>query len=107
MRKFRPMKRGNQRPHALLALVADSVKQLNLSTKILLSGATHDAESISRLAPIGIIFIPSIGGISHAPQKFSRPEDIANGVRVELRAVLELDKQNWYALQPPVFSGCW
>lgn len=79
----------------LRKIVADSAKQLNFSTKSLPSGATQDAQSMARLAPIGMIFIPSIGGISHAPQEFSRPEDIANGANVLLRAVMALDQQSW------------
>jgi N-carbamoyl-L-amino-acid hydrolase len=79
----------------LRQLIADSAKQLNLSTKALPSGATHDAQSMSRLAPSGMIFIPSIGGISHAPEEFSRPQDIINGANVLLRTVLQLDSQNW------------
>jgi beta-ureidopropionase / N-carbamoyl-L-amino-acid hydrolase len=42
-----------------------------------------------------MIFIPSIGGISHAPEEFSRPQDVVNGVNVLLRAVLQLDSQSW------------
>jgi N-carbamoyl-L-amino-acid hydrolase len=79
----------------LRQLIADSAKQLNLTTKVLPSGATHDAQSMSRLAPSGMIFIPSIGGISHAPEEFSRPPDIVNGANVLLRTVLQLDSQNW------------
>jgi N-carbamoyl-L-amino-acid hydrolase len=79
----------------LRQLIADSAKQLNLATKVLPSGATHDAQSMSRLAPSGMIFIPSIGGISHAPEEFSRPPDIVNGANVLLRTVLQLDSQNW------------
>jgi len=79
----------------LRQLIADSAKQLNLSTKVLPSGATHDAQSMSRLAPSGMIFIPSIGGISHAPEEFSRPQDIVNGANVLLQTVLRLDAQNW------------
>jgi N-carbamoyl-L-amino-acid hydrolase len=79
----------------LRQLIADSAKQLNLTTKVLPSGATHDAQSMSRLAPSGMIFIPSIGGISHAPEESSRPPDIVNGANVLLRTVLQLDSQNW------------
>jgi N-carbamoyl-L-amino-acid hydrolase len=39
-----------------------------------------------------MIFIPSVGGISHSPKEFSRPEDITNGANVLLGAVLALDK---------------
>jgi beta-ureidopropionase / N-carbamoyl-L-amino-acid hydrolase len=79
----------------LRRLIAESAKQLNLTTKVLPSGATHDAQSMARLAPIGMIFIPSIGGISHAPEEFSRPQDIVNGANVLFRSVLQLDSQNW------------
>jgi beta-ureidopropionase / N-carbamoyl-L-amino-acid hydrolase len=62
---------------------------------VLPSGATHDAQSVARLAPSGMIFIPSIGGISHAPEEFSRPQDVVNGANVLLRSVLQLDAQKW------------
>lgn len=79
----------------LRQIIADRAKQLNLSTKLLPSGATHDAQSMARLAPAGMIFVPSIGGISHAPEEFSRPQDIVNGANVLLGAVQRLDAQNW------------
>jgi N-carbamoyl-L-amino-acid hydrolase len=79
----------------LRQLIADSAKQLNLSTKLLPSGATQDAGSMARVAPSGMIFIPSIGGISHAPEEFSRPQDIVNGANVLLRSVLQLDSRSW------------
>ena len=37
------------------------------------------------LGPVGMIFIPSIGGISHSPKEFSRPQDIENGANVLLQ----------------------
>jgi len=79
----------------LRRLITESAKQLNLTTKVLPSGATHDAQSMARLAPSGMIFIPSIGGISHAPEEFSRPQDVVNGANVLFRSVLQLDSQNW------------
>jgi N-carbamoyl-L-amino-acid hydrolase len=79
----------------LRQLIGDSAKQLNLTAKLLPSGATHDAQSMARLAPSGMIFIPSVGGISHAPGEFSRPQDVVNGANVLLRAVVQLDTQKW------------
>ena len=76
----------------LQQLIENSAKQLNFTTKSLPSGATHDAQSMARLVPVGMIFIPSIGGISHAPAEFSRPQDISNGANVLLRALIQLDK---------------
>ena len=71
--------------------IADAAKALGLSTNPLPSGATHDAQSIARIAPIGMIFIPSAGGISHSPREYSRPQDITNGANVLLLTLLKLD----------------
>ena len=75
-------------------LIGESAMELGLSTKQMPSGAGHDAQDMARLAPVGMIFIPSIGGISHSPREFSRPADIANGANVLLRALLKVDRVN-------------
>jgi N-carbamoyl-L-amino-acid hydrolase len=75
-------------------LIDESAKELGLSTRQMPSGAGHDAQDMARLAPVGMIFIPSIGGISHSPKEFSRSSDIANGANVLLRALLKLDRAN-------------
>ncbi|MEK6325240.1 MAG: Zn-dependent hydrolase [Acidobacteriota bacterium] len=72
-------------------LIDDTAKGLGLSTRRLPSGAGHDAQEIARLCPVGMIFVPSIGGISHSPKEYSRPEDIANGANVLLHTLLKLD----------------
>jgi len=74
------------------ALIDQSAKELALSTKQMPSGAGHDAQDMARLAPVGMIFIPSVGGISHSPKEFSRPQDIANGANVLLQALLKVDQ---------------
>lgn len=71
--------------------VNDSARELGLTTKSMPSGATHDAQSIALIAAIGMIFVPSIAGISHSPREYSRPEDITNGADVLLRTLLKLD----------------
>ena len=55
------------------------------------SGAGHDAQQVAHLAPIGMIFVPSRGGISHAPREYSSPTDVANGAEVLYRTVLLSD----------------
>jgi N-carbamoyl-L-amino-acid hydrolase len=70
-----------------------AARSLNLSTKSLPSGAGHDAQEIARIGPVGMIFIPSIGGISHSPKEFSRPADIENGANVLLQALLAFDRK--------------
>jgi beta-ureidopropionase / N-carbamoyl-L-amino-acid hydrolase len=61
------------------------------STLDLPSGAGHDAQQIARLAPIGMIFVPSRGGISHSPREYTSPEQVAHGVEVLYRTLLSLD----------------
>ncbi len=55
------------------------------------SGAGHDAQQIARLCPMGMIFVPSVGGISHSPRELTSWDDCARGANVLLGAVLELD----------------
>jgi N-carbamoyl-L-amino-acid hydrolase len=74
------------------SLIADAAHDLGLTTKSLPSGAGHDAQDMARLGPVGMIFVPSVGGISHSPREFSRPEDIANGANVLLYTLLKLDR---------------
>jgi N-carbamoyl-L-amino-acid hydrolase len=56
------------------------------------SGAGHDAQSMGQLGPMGMIFVPSVGGISHSPKELTRWQDCANGADVLLRSVLETDR---------------
>ena len=72
-------------------LIAASASELGFKTMSLPSGAGHDAQNLARICPMGMIFIPSVGGISHAPTEFSRPQDITNGANVLLGALRKLD----------------
>jgi N-carbamoyl-L-amino-acid hydrolase len=74
------------------AMIADAARELGYSTKVMPSGAGHDAQAMAQLGPMGMIFIPSIGGISHSPKEFSTEEDIARGARVLMGAVLRADR---------------
>jgi beta-ureidopropionase / N-carbamoyl-L-amino-acid hydrolase len=71
--------------------VSDSAAALGLTTMVMPSGAGHDAQELARIAPMGMIFVPSVGGISHSPREFSRAEDITRGADVLLNAVLAAD----------------
>ena len=65
-----------------------------LKTTRLPSGAGHDAQQIVRLCPMGMIFVPSVGGISHSPKELTTWEDCANGANVLLKTVLDLDQRD-------------
>lgn len=74
-------------------IIKYQAETLGFSTKSLPSGAGHDAQEMARIAPMGMIFIPSKDGISHAPAEFSTKEDIVNGANVLMNTILELDKK--------------
>jgi N-carbamoyl-L-amino-acid hydrolase len=72
-------------------LVESAARELGLSTLRMPSGAGHDAQSVALFAPVGMIFVPSVDGISHAPEERTEPEAVVNGTRVLLRTLLALD----------------
>ncbi len=68
----------------------NSCDDLKLSSTVLASGAIHDAQSLVGVCPIGMIFVPSVDGASHAPREFTKWEDCVNGANVLLQTVLRL-----------------
>jgi beta-ureidopropionase / N-carbamoyl-L-amino-acid hydrolase len=73
-------------------VVERSASALGLGTLRMPIGAGHDAQSLALLAPVGMIFVPSEGGISHSPREHTEPGDIVNGANVLLRTLLEVDR---------------
>jgi N-carbamoyl-L-amino-acid hydrolase len=69
-----------------------SAASLGLSRRRMPSGAGHDAQEVARIAPMGMIFVPSVGGISHSPREFTKPDDVVNGADVLLNAVVAADR---------------
>ena len=65
---------------------------LGFKTMHLPSGAGHDAQIMAKLGPMGMIFVPSVDGISHSPKELSRWEDCANGANVLLQTVIRMDR---------------
>ena len=55
------------------------------------SGAGHDAQIIAEAAPIGMIFVPSRVGVSHAPEEHTEPADLVAGAQVLVDTLLDLD----------------
>jgi N-carbamoyl-L-amino-acid hydrolase len=75
----------------LRRIISEAAKALGLSHRTMPSGAGHDAQEMTHIAPTGMIFVPSVGGISHSPREFTSAADMANGVNVLLRTVLAID----------------
>jgi beta-ureidopropionase / N-carbamoyl-L-amino-acid hydrolase len=73
--------------------IRDAAKSAGIESIDLPSFAGQDSQNIAKVAPMGMIFIPSKDGISHSPKEYSSPEDIANGAEVLYRTVLLLDQR--------------
>jgi N-carbamoyl-L-amino-acid hydrolase len=71
-------------------LVEATAKSLELPVRRLPSGAGHDAQMLARVCPTGMVFVPSVKGISHNPAEHTAPADLAAGADVLLRVVLSL-----------------
>jgi N-carbamoyl-L-amino-acid hydrolase len=69
-----------------------SANALGLTRQRMPSGAGHDAQEVAKIAPMGMIFVPSVGGISHSPKEFTKADDVTNGANVLLNAVIAADK---------------
>ena len=76
------------------ATIEAAAGELGLKTMRLPSGAGHDAQMIAKIGPIGMIFVPSIDGISHSPKELTRWEDCANGANVLLQTILLIDRSS-------------
>lgn len=75
------------------AVIDAQAKSLGLSTLSMPSGAGHDAQEMAWMGPIGMIFVPSRGGISHSADEFSSPAHITQGADVLLHTLLRLDTE--------------
>ena len=65
---------------------------LGLTTMHLPSGAGHDAANLAAVTEMGMIFVPSVAGISHSPHELTHWKDCANGAAVLLQTVLRVDQ---------------
>jgi N-carbamoyl-L-amino-acid hydrolase len=71
-------------------LVERTARDLGLSVARLPSGAGHDAQMLARMCPAGMIFVPSVGGLSHNVREHTAPEHLVAGARVLLQVLLKL-----------------
>jgi N-carbamoyl-L-amino-acid hydrolase len=74
-------------------IIERAADSLGLRHTRLPSGAGHDAQMMARLGPMGMIFVPSVDGISHSPRELTHWPDCANGANVLMHTILALDAQ--------------
>lgn len=78
---------------SLVELVEKAARHRGLVSKQMTSGAGHDAQMIARIAPSAMIFVPSIGGISHNPPEHTTDADLIGGANILLDVVTRLAAQ--------------
>jgi N-carbamoyl-L-amino-acid hydrolase len=72
------------------AMLRDKATARQLAVREMIAAAGHDSVLIAPLCPSAMLFVPSVGGITHNPHEFSTKEQLAYGAQVMLDAVLEL-----------------
>ena len=75
----------------LRGCVAEAADALGLTRLDLPSGAGHDTQVVAARTPVAMIFVPSVGGISHAPAERTAPADLVHGARTLLAALRRAD----------------
>jgi N-carbamoyl-L-amino-acid hydrolase len=79
---------------SIVRTVETSAAKLDAPSKRMVSGAGHDTQNMASICNIGMIFVPSKGGVSHAPEEYTSPGDLTTGADVLLSTIVELAKSS-------------
>jgi beta-ureidopropionase / N-carbamoyl-L-amino-acid hydrolase len=74
----------------IVQVIERNAALLGLSCRRMTSGAGHDAQMMARLCPTAMIFVPSVGGISHNPAEHTETDDLYAGANVLFRTLLDI-----------------
>lgn len=77
-------------PAEMVAMVQEVARARGYSSRRLPSGAGHDAQMMARVCPAGMIFVPSVGGLSHNVREHTEPKDLEAGADVLLGLIERL-----------------
>jgi N-carbamoyl-L-amino-acid hydrolase len=75
--------------------LATTVRSLGYEPMLLPSGAGHDVQCLADSAAAGLLFVPSVDGLSHCPEEDTRPDDVVAGVRSLAACWRHLAAQSW------------
>ena len=77
---------------SLMRILEESCREGGIPCRTISSGAGHDAKVMAGIVPSAMIFVPSVGGISHNPNEYTAEADIEKGTRVLLDGILRADR---------------
>jgi len=83
----------------LITLIEQAGINLGIPTLRMPSGASHDASPMSKIMPACMIFVPSVNGVSHNKDEFTRDEDVARGAALHANSVLLFDQTDLNAMR--------
>lgn len=86
----------------MISLVEETARSFGYAARRLPAGAGHDAQMLARVCPAGMIFVPSVGGISHNPGEYTRPEHLAAGADILLQMLVRLAEEDDIPARPLV-----
>jgi N-carbamoyl-L-amino-acid hydrolase len=74
----------------IVALFEEEASRAGLRYHRMPSGAGHDTQFMAKIAPAGMIFVPSVAGVSHAPDEWTHWQDVEQGANLLLNSALRL-----------------
>jgi N-carbamoyl-L-amino-acid hydrolase len=80
----------------MISLVEETARSLGANVKRLPAGAGHDAQMLARVCPAGMIFTPSVKGLSHNVREHTEPADLELGANLLLETVLTLSEDDLF-----------
>lgn len=84
--------RGYRMDETVRAAIWDAAADLGMRTIDIASGAAHDTVALAQITKPGMIFVPSVDGISHSSREWTDWDDVTNGANVLLQTILKLDQ---------------
>jgi hydantoinase/carbamoylase family amidase len=75
----------------LVAATRQALADAGHDPHVMPSWAGHDAKVLARRMPVGMVFVPSAGGISHAPNEHTEPHDCATAAELLYHAARRVD----------------
>ncbi|MDY6819931.1 MAG: Zn-dependent hydrolase [Halobacteriales archaeon] len=70
----------------IIETIAETADALEYEYDRLISGAGHDANYLNKICPTGMIFVPSVDGVSHTEDEYTEWDDVVKGTNVLLNA---------------------
>lgn len=74
----------------IVRALEEACEEMGLRSKRMVSRAYHDTLFLARVAPVAMLFIPCRGGVSHRPDEYAKPSDVALGTRVLAQTLARL-----------------